>query len=568
MATDGFLLGYFSGNREFVLPIESGTEALAILAKRGAGKTYTAGVLEEELARRGFPFVVLDPVGVHWGLRSSVDGKSESPYPVVVAGGEHADVEISRDSGPALADAIVDQNLSVIVDLSRLSKSAWRIFVRDFSRQLFTRNRTPRHLIIEEATEFVPQQRRPEMQECYEAVERCVRLGRNYGLGVTLIAQRSAQIAKDVLYALDCLIVHRTVGTLDVKAIVDLLRDDLEEAQLPDLERFKGEIASLPAGRAWVWDSGRHIFAPVTIRARRTYHAGATPTFDAAELPAALEARPDVSALRALLAPKEDEPDVVKTSGKHARNNSADVRPPQPTACDHDAEIRRLTHERDNLAHTEGQLREDRNRFLVEKQALEKQVESLTSQLEAGLQLQAAFARFIGPALSGVPIAEVAASGIDFDAIAGEVAKRIGRANGHAPAVTIAAPEALRKKFLQEAAERLYGRLTKLSADALTAMEFLIGQGEPVSTSHLAKAISGYATGPSIKRWAAALGMLGTAGVVKKSGGENKSATMFSSNIRGCVEDALREHKPTGDEIAAVEQQVLYRLATKQEVPA
>ena len=68
-----------------VLPVEAVTETFAILAKRGAGKTYTAAVLVEEMMSAGLPVVIIDPVGVWWGLRSSADGTAEG-LPVVIFG--------------------------------------------------------------------------------------------------------------------------------------------------------------------------------------------------------------------------------------------------------------------------------------------------------------------------------------------------------------------------------------------------------------------------------------------------------------------------------------------------
>ncbi len=47
-----------------VLPVEAVTETFAILAKRGAGKTYTAAMLVEEMMGAGLPVVIVDPVGV------------------------------------------------------------------------------------------------------------------------------------------------------------------------------------------------------------------------------------------------------------------------------------------------------------------------------------------------------------------------------------------------------------------------------------------------------------------------------------------------------------------------
>src|SRR5688500_12978480 len=89
------------------LPIEFATEASAILARRGRGKTYTASVFAEELEAAGQPFVVLDPVGVWWGLRSSTDG-TKPGLKVKILGGEHSDVPLEPTAGRLLATFVVD----------------------------------------------------------------------------------------------------------------------------------------------------------------------------------------------------------------------------------------------------------------------------------------------------------------------------------------------------------------------------------------------------------------------------------------------------------------------------
>ena len=84
------------------LPEEAVTQTFAILAKRGVGKTYTASVLVEEIIKAGLPVVVVDPIGVWWGLRASADGEGPG-LPIVIAGGDHADVPITAGSGEAVA---------------------------------------------------------------------------------------------------------------------------------------------------------------------------------------------------------------------------------------------------------------------------------------------------------------------------------------------------------------------------------------------------------------------------------------------------------------------------------
>src|SRR5438552_6980851 len=96
------------------LPLNAATKTFAILAKRGAGKSYTGAVLAEEFHKNNIPFVVFDPIDVWWGLRLAKDGKSKG-LPVVVFGLEHADIPLTRDMGKEIAHAIVQENVSCVI---------------------------------------------------------------------------------------------------------------------------------------------------------------------------------------------------------------------------------------------------------------------------------------------------------------------------------------------------------------------------------------------------------------------------------------------------------------------
>jgi DNA helicase HerA-like ATPase len=94
-------------SNDLQLPVEAVTETFAILAKRGAGKTYIAAVMVEELLQAGLQVVVADPVGVWWGLRASADGQQEG-LPIVIIGGEHGDVPLEVGAGEIIADGFVN----------------------------------------------------------------------------------------------------------------------------------------------------------------------------------------------------------------------------------------------------------------------------------------------------------------------------------------------------------------------------------------------------------------------------------------------------------------------------
>lgn len=251
------------------MPINAATKTFAILAKRGAGKTYTAGVLAEEFSKNNIPFVVFDPIDVWWGLRLNKTGKDKG-LPVVVFGLEHADIPLTRDMGKEIARAIVKENISCVISTFGMPKVGMRHLIAEFAEELLNINNTPRHVFIEEAHEFVPQRVQGAGAKCFSAVESLVVMGRNRGIGVTLINQRAATINKDVLTQLDTLIALRNVGPQDRKALRDWVEFHTAEG---DFEKFMASLPSLPTGEAWVWSPEfMSVFERVKIRERETFH--------------------------------------------------------------------------------------------------------------------------------------------------------------------------------------------------------------------------------------------------------------------------------------------------------
>jgi hypothetical protein len=91
---------------DLAVPDDAVTQTFLILGKRGSGKTNTAVVLAEEMHRAGAPFVVLDPIGAWWGLKSSFDGAGVG-LPVYVFGGQHGDLPLQPTAGELMAQVFV-----------------------------------------------------------------------------------------------------------------------------------------------------------------------------------------------------------------------------------------------------------------------------------------------------------------------------------------------------------------------------------------------------------------------------------------------------------------------------
>lgn len=285
------------------LPLDAVTETFAILAKRGSGKTFTAAVMAEELLGAGLPVVVIDPVGVWWGLRSSADGTGDG-LPVVIFGGDHGDLPLTEKSGALLADAIVDDRVPAVLDLSSFLKAAARRFVADFAERLYHRNRDALHLIIDEADSFAPQRADPGQQRLLGAIEDLVRRGRARGLGCTLITQRPAVLHKDVLTQAEVLVALRMTGPRDVAAIDEWVRLHADPDQAAEVKR---SLPSLPVGTAWVWSPGwLDVLERVQVRRRTTFDSSATPKAGERRVVPQRMAAVDLAALGARLAEVEE----------------------------------------------------------------------------------------------------------------------------------------------------------------------------------------------------------------------------------------------------------------------
>ena len=261
--------------RGLELPVDVAGEAIAILAKRGAGKTNTATVLVEELHAAGVQIVILDPVGAWWGIRSSADGQSEG-LPFAILGGEHGDVPLEQTAGALVADVVVDTGQSLLLDLSDFpSKASSARFVVDFAERLFRRKARQRsllHLVLEEADTFAPQKVRSDDARMAGAIEQIVRRGRSRGLGLTMVTQRSAVLNKDVLSQADVLVAMRTTSPNDQKAVRAWI-----DVHGEDDDQVLASLTSLETGEAWVWNPERSLLERVKIRRRRTFDSSATP---------------------------------------------------------------------------------------------------------------------------------------------------------------------------------------------------------------------------------------------------------------------------------------------------
>jgi hypothetical protein len=321
------------------LPLEAITETFAVIAARGAGKSNTGAVMAEEMFSAGLPFVAIDPVGSWYGLRSAGDGKGAG-LPIPIFGGKHGDVPLERRGGQLVADLVVDQRLTCVLDLSNFESESAKIeFLIGFARRLYAKNEAPLHLFLEEADDYIPQKPMREEAQLLRAWENIVRRGRARGLGVTMITQRSAVINKNVLTQAQTLIAMRTVGPQDIEAVEKWLKFHGQSREI------LATLAGLEDGEAWVWSP--HFLKKtvrVRFRRRRTFDSGATPKLSKSASPVATLADIDVTKIAAAMADtieraKADDPVHLK---KRIRElEEAAKRAPRTTAKPAVADSRR-----------------------------------------------------------------------------------------------------------------------------------------------------------------------------------------------------------------------------------
>ncbi len=290
--------------KAFHLPADFVTQTVSIIARKGAGKTYTGSVAAEEMLEAGDQVVVIDPLDVWWGLRSSADGKSKG-FSIVVFGGEHGDLPLTEHMGAQIADAIVEHHMSAVLSLDHLSKNGQRTFMTAFAEQLYQKKnpstaRSPMHLMIDEADMFCPQRVMHGQERMLGAVDSLVRRGRTRGIGVTMITQRPATIHKDVFTQTEVLIALQLTSPQDRKAVEEWVQGNDTHGHRAE---FMASLASLRVGQAWVWSpSWLECFEQVQIRKRHTFNSSATPKAgDKAQVPKA-RAEVDLDALRTKLA--------------------------------------------------------------------------------------------------------------------------------------------------------------------------------------------------------------------------------------------------------------------------
>ena len=318
---------------DLALPLDAATSTFGILGSIGSGKSNTAARFAEQMIRAGIPVAIVDPKGDWHGIRTSADGKGPG-LSVPIFGGLHADAPLDGRMGSAIADLLVDERLPALLDVSRLSKTGERPrFLIDFFHRLYERHQADphvRHIVCEEAHTYIPQSVTGDTARVKEAAAAIILEGRAFGLGFTAISQRSARLHKDVLEEVANLIVHRTGGPNDRKAIKGWVDHHDIAAELLD------SLPGLATGEAWIWSPAfLQTVQRVRIARRETFDSGATPKVGETKRLARTMADVDMAAIKDALSEaveraKADDPKELRRRIAALERELAEVRKAKP----------------------------------------------------------------------------------------------------------------------------------------------------------------------------------------------------------------------------------------------
>lgn len=258
---------------DLALPLSAVTEPLAIVARRGRGKTYAGLKMKEQMQKAGQQTCTVEPLDVWYGIRSSRDGKGEG-FPVVIFGGDHADVDLTPNMGREVADFLVNESFSTIIVPDFETNQDTVEFMTAFLDRLLKTNRDPLHLFFDEAEAFAPERPAKYEARMLGAMGRLVKRGRVRGLGATLITQRTASLNKNVLSQVGGLLIMALSSPWDRAPVERWMASNGSPEQM---DALKDDLASLPLGEGYFWHPDWDIFKRIKIAERETFDSSATP---------------------------------------------------------------------------------------------------------------------------------------------------------------------------------------------------------------------------------------------------------------------------------------------------
>jgi hypothetical protein len=234
------------------IPADVLKQHVIALGKTRSAKSSKLRVLVEHILSAGqHPVIIIDPKGDWWGLKVSADGRGAG-FPLVIFGGEHADVSINGESGGHIAELLCSGNRSAILDVSGMTIGERTRFFVDVAAGLFRHSKGIRYVVPDEVHNFAPKGRMfdPEAAKCLHWANRLASEGQGKGLILLAASQRPQKVHNDFLTSCETLIACKVIHKADRDAIKDWVDGCADPAAG---KAVVAGVAQLKKPEAWVW---------------------------------------------------------------------------------------------------------------------------------------------------------------------------------------------------------------------------------------------------------------------------------------------------------------------------
>jgi hypothetical protein len=219
------------------LPVKKLTRAF-VVGKPGAGKSYTMGVIAEELIKKGIPLIIIDAHGEYSSLKVPAESPSESFQVEPKSYSEQiiefgdlvfnpgADIDISSLDN-ARPEDIVSQMQCTIVNLRGLSSEQQHSTVSNVLKKLLeavmVMQIPPFYLALDEAHLFAGRSRgnNPYAKDTLEIVRRFAQEGRKFGANMIVLTQRPQLLDMTVRSLSATWVIHRLSDPNDVRIALE-----------------------------------------------------------------------------------------------------------------------------------------------------------------------------------------------------------------------------------------------------------------------------------------------------------------------------------------------------------
>jgi hypothetical protein len=189
------------------------SQVVFVTGKRGSGKSWTTGVMMEEMEKADLQFVCFDALGAHKGMEK-LDGVE------MITPREDETLDMN-----GIVSKVANGNKSLVVNMSNCSLPKQQLLIADYCEALIdakighNQGKTLMS-IFEECQDYVPQQGKP---VSHNAIVRLCKLGRGLGYGVTLVTQRPASCSKEAVSQSAIYLTHNVINSRDLKALEEQL---------------------------------------------------------------------------------------------------------------------------------------------------------------------------------------------------------------------------------------------------------------------------------------------------------------------------------------------------------